>query len=91
MRQYQKTLILYAGYIAECNEWCLPSWIWTNAATIRMYCTTNNLLEAKALADRLAEKQQDCGGWIVRNDYDKHGAIPMLAPNDSAYIAIMHL
>lgn len=78
---------LYAGYIAECNEWCLPSWIWTNAATIRMYCTTNNLLEAKALADRLAEKQQDCGGWIVRNDYDKHGAIPMLAPNDSAYIA----
>lgn len=78
---------LYAGYIAESKEWCLPSWIWTNAATVRMYCTTNRLEDAKILAEKLAAHQQECGGWIVRNDYDKQGAIPMLAPNDSAYIA----
>ncbi len=78
---------LYAGYIAEANQWCLPSWIWTNAATVRMYCSCQMMAEAKYLGDKLAEQQQYCGGWIVRNDYDKKGAIPMLAPNDSAYIA----
>lgn len=78
---------LYAGYIAESKEWCLPSWIWTNAATVRAYCLVGKLEEAKALAEKLAARQQVCGGWIVRNDYDKQGAIPMLAPNDSAYIA----
>lgn len=78
---------LYAGYVAESKEWCLPSWIWTNAAAVRMYCDANNIDDAKALAKKLFEQQQECGGWIVRNDYDMHGAIPMLAPNDSAYIA----
>ena len=78
---------LYAGYIAETQEWCLPSWIWTNAGTVRAYCAIMRLSEAKALADKLAAQQQKCGGWIVRNDYDKQGAIPMLAPNDSAYMA----
>lgn len=78
---------LYPGYIAESKEWCLPSWIWTNAASVRMYCAVNRLEEAKALANKLSDQQQICGGWIVRNDYDKQGAIPMLAPNDSAYIA----
>lgn len=78
---------LYAGYILEKEEWCLPSWIWTNAAIIRMYCITGNVETAKSLAYILASQQLKCGGWIVRNDYDKKGAIPMLAPNDSAYIA----
>lgn len=78
---------LYAGYIGETEEWCLPSWIWTNAATVRAYCANSSLEKAKALADKLANQQQECGGWIVRNDYDKQGAIPMLAPNDSAYMA----
>ena len=78
---------LYAGYIGESQEWCLPSWIWTNAATIRANCANSSIEKAKALADKLAEQQQECGGWIVRNDYDKQGAIPMLAPNDSAYMA----
>ena len=78
---------LYAGYIAESKKWCLPSWIWTNAATVREYCVLGKLEEAKALASKLADRQQECGGWIVRNDYDKQGAIPVLAPNDSAYIA----
>ena len=78
---------LYAGYIGESQEWCLPSWIWTNAATVRAYCSNTSIEKAKVLADKLAEQQQECGGWIVRNDYDKQGAIPMLAPNDSAYMA----
>ena len=78
---------LYAGYIGETQQWCLPSWIWTNAATVRAYCANSSIEKAKALADKLAEQQQECGGWIVRNDYDKQGAIPMLAPNDSAYMA----
>lgn len=79
--------MLYAGYTAEIHEWCLPSWIWTNAASVRMFCATNELENAKDLANKLAILQQKCGGWIVRNDYDRHGAIPVLAPNDSAYIA----
>lgn len=78
---------LYAGYIAESKKWCLPSWIWTNAATVREYCVVGKLEKAKALAAKLASRQLECGGWVVRNDYDKQGAIPMLAPNDSAYIA----
>lgn len=78
---------IYAGYIGESQEWCLPSWIWTNAATVRAYCANSSIEKAKALADKLADQQQECGGWIVRNDYDRQGAIPMLAPNDSAYIA----
>lgn len=77
----------YAGYIAEKDEWCLPSWIWTNAAIVREYCLIGRISEADALAGKLADYQQECGGWVVRNDYDNDGAIPMLAPNDSAYIA----
>lgn len=78
---------LYAGFIEESQKWCLSSWIWTNAAIIRVYCGINEIEKAKELASRLAIMQHDCGGWIVRNDYDKDGAKPMLAPNDSAYIA----
>ena len=77
----------FAGYVLENSEWCLPSWIWTNAALVRMYCSMGDLQKAKDLGEQLAERQQECGGWIVRNDYDKNGAIPVLAPNDSAYIA----
>lgn len=78
---------LYAGYIAEEERWCLASWIWTNAAVVRMYVAVGEIEKAVALADTLASYQQACGGWIVRNDYDKQGAIPVLAPNDSAYMA----
>lgn len=78
---------LFAGYIAENKEWILPSWIWTNAAVVREYCFVGWLEEAKTLAEKLANQQQECGAWIVRNDYDEQGPIPMLAPNDSAYIA----
>lgn len=77
----------YAGYIWDCEEWSLPSWIWTNAALVRMYCKIDKLVEARIIVDRLVKLQQPCGGWVVRNDYNVKGAVPVLAPNDSAYIA----
>lgn len=78
---------LYAGYVAEKNEWILPSWIWTNAASIRVLCSNNEVELAIEVAEELLKRQESCGGWVVRNDYDYQGEIPMLAPNDSAYIA----
>lgn len=77
----------YAGYIAESSEWCLPSWIWTNAAIVRMYCQEGLIDKAIVICELLTDFQHESGGWIVRFDYDKKGKIPMLAPNDSAYIA----
>lgn len=77
----------YAGYVREASAWCLPSWIWTNAAIVRVWCLSGKTAEAIALGEKLMNLQLACGGWIVRNDYDKEGVIPILAPNDSAYIA----
>lgn len=77
----------YAGFICDVDEWCLPSWIWTNAALVKMYCCRGEVQKGKTLADRLLDKQLPCGGWVVRNDYDANGAVPVIAPNDSAYIA----
>lgn len=77
----------YTGYILEKTEWCLPSWIWTDAALVRLFVACGDFDHAKTLCQSLMQRQQDCGGWIVRNDYDSRGAIPMLAPNDSSYIA----
>lgn len=85
--QYRNEGLHYAGYILDCESWCLPSWIWTNAAIVRMYCTIGETEKAKVLSDLLISKQESCGGWIVRNDYDSKGAVPVLAPNDSAYVA----
>ena len=78
----------YAGYILECQEWCLPSWIWTNAALVRYYIRCGSVDEATKLGDIIIAHQEVCGGWIVRNDYSSHGIIPVLAPNDSCYIAL---
>ena len=78
---------LYAGYIMEAKRWCLPSWIWTSAASIRVFVNEDktNLIWDNVF--HLIDYQTNRGGWIVRNDFDSKGAIPMLAPNDSAYIA----
>ena len=85
---YRNAGMHYAGFVQECQQWCLPSWIWTNAALVRYYCSTNQIGKAKELGDRLLKHQQSCGGWIVRNDYAKDGVTPQLAPNDSCYIAL---
>lgn len=77
----------YAGYIKENQRWCLASWIWTNAALVRMYCNIGEIDKAEQICQLFIGRQEKNGGWIVRNDYDERGPIPMLAPNDSAYIA----
>lgn len=84
---YRNSGLRYAGFIRESNRWCLPSWIWTNAAIARMFCRTGEIEKAKDIGELLIGQQKQCGGWVVRNDYDSDGAIPVLAPNDSAYIA----
>lgn len=85
---YRNSGLHYAGYISDnINEWCLPSWIWTNAALVRLYCSKGDIDKAVEIADLLMEQQQECGSWVVRNDYSVSGAIPTMAPNDSAYIA----
>ena len=84
---YRNAGLSYAGYILEADSWCLPSWIWTNAAIVRMNCSYGDLVEARRIADILISMQKPEGGWIVRFDYDDQGAVPIWAPNDSAYVA----
>lgn len=79
----------FAGYILDKKRWCLPSWVWTNAAIVRYYIQTGDIENAVDLADRLLNLQLDSGGWIVRWDFKNpnKGVSPIIAPNDSAYIA----
>lgn len=85
---YRNAGLKYAGYVASGrNTWCLPSWIWTNAATVRYLCSADDVAPAKVLGEKLLSLQQDEGGWIVRSDFTLTDEIPMMAPNDSAYIA----
>lgn len=83
---YRNGGLCYGGYIMDCDSWCLPSWIWTNAAIVRVM-SKENLPQAQKMADKLLSLQCECGGWIVRNDYSETGMIPVMAPNDSAYLA----
>lgn len=85
---YRNSGLHYAGYISDnIHRWCLPSWIWTNSAIVRLYCNKGDIHKAVEIVDLLIKQQQECGGWVVRNDYSAIGAIPTMAPNDSAYIA----
>lgn len=77
----------YAGYVLEKHIPILDSWIWTNAALVRFYVSEGYAEKAKTLALYLEKRQLICGGWVVRNDYDQMGEKPIIAPNDSAYIA----
>jgi len=85
---YRNEGLRYAGYIASGREsWCLPSWIWTNAAIVRYFCSAGEIDRAVQIGARLLAKQDRTGGWVVRSDYTVTGEVPVLAPNDSAYIA----
>lgn len=75
------------GYILEKENWCLSSWIWTSAAVARCYIEFGNVEDATRIADCFVRDQLECGGWLVRYDFSSFGAIPIIAPNDSAYIA----
>lgn len=85
---YRNAGLHYAGYIKECSQWCLPSWIWTNAALVRMYCLYGEISKAEKLGNFIINLQTESGGWIVRNDYTREGVAPQLAPNDSCYIGL---
>lgn len=84
---YKGAGLSYAGYILDKSSWCLPSWVWTSAALVRRYCLEKRQDKAVALGEIFLDLQEECGGWIVRNDYKNGRVIPQLAPNDSAYIA----
>jgi rhamnogalacturonyl hydrolase YesR len=85
---YRNAGLKYAGYIASGRDsWCLPSWIWTNAAIVRYFCEVGDLERAVTIGDVLVSKQEGEGGWVVRSDYTTTDEIPVIAPNDSAYIA----
>lgn len=85
---YRNAGLKYGGYIASGRDsWCLPSWIWTNAAVVRYLCFAGELATAQKVGEILLAKQEPEGGWIVRSDYSAAGEIPVMAPNDSAYIA----
>ena len=55
---YKNGGLHYTGYITDnINEWCLPSWIWTNAALVRMYCNKGKTTNALQITDLLLEQQ----------------------------------
>ncbi len=88
-RGYKNAGLSYAGYIDRMG-WCLPSWIWTNAALVRsplLFTLKEDGSKRQEVADKLLGLQEECGGWIVRNDYETEDVVPVLAPNDSSYIA----
>lgn len=74
------------GYILEKKQWVLSSWIWTSAAIGRYFHGNHFCVEAKDIADAFLRHQEAEGGWIVRHDYESQRIVPMMAPNDSAYI-----
>ncbi|MDY6391850.1 MAG: hypothetical protein SPL80_03330, partial [Bacilli bacterium] len=58
---YRNEGLHYAGFIADCDSWCLPSWVWTNAAIVKLYCELRNVGKAARLADRLIACQCENG------------------------------
>lgn len=84
---YKYSGLSYAGYIGEYQEWCLPSWLWINAAIVRNFCTDEHIDKALEIGEIILKYQLNIGGWIVRNDYGQKYIKPLIAPNDSAYIA----
>jgi len=85
---YRNGGLKYTGFIASGRDsWCLPSWIWTNGAIVRYLCAAGETGQAMRIGERLLARQEPEGGWIVRSDYTVTDEIPVIAPNDSAYIA----
>ncbi len=84
---YRHAGLSYAGFINEYQDWCLPSWIWINGALARCFCTIDQTEKALDIGEQLLKYQTEAGGWVVRNDYGPQNVKPLMAPNDSAYIA----
>lgn len=71
----------------DLGQWCLSSWVWTSAALARYHASVGDLENLARVADTLLSLQLPDGGWVVRHDFVNGLAVPMVAPNDSAYIA----
>lgn len=71
----------------DLGQWCLSSWVWTSAALARYHASVGDLESLARVADALLSLQLPNGGWVVRHDFVNGLAVPMVAPNDSAYIA----
>lgn len=79
---------LYAVCMARPNgQWALSSWVWTSAAVARYQVIKEDYAELSRIADALLSLQLPDGGWVVRHDFVGGRTTPMIAPNDSAYIA----
>ncbi len=53
---------LYAGYIMEARRWCLPSWIWTSAASVRVLINEDRICLLEDVVHHLVECQTNRGG-----------------------------
>lgn len=86
--EYRNGGFHFTGFVGgRVQSWCLPSWVWTNAAIIRMFCAAGEMAKAVSLGEQFLTSQLPCGAWVVRYDYSRNDAMPVVAPNDSAYIA----
>ncbi|MGB4592258.1 MAG: glycoside hydrolase family 88 protein [Coriobacteriia bacterium] len=86
-RGWRNEGLFLTGYVKGSGDWCLSSWIWTSSAIARYYSTIGRTDEVIRIADKFLEEQLPCGGWMVRLDWIDGCAVPLVAPNDSAYIA----
>lgn len=79
---------LYAVCMARpSGQWSLSSWVWTTAAIARYHAMVADHCELSRIVGALLELQLPEGGWVVRHDFVGGRTTPMIAPNDSAYIA----
>lgn len=74
-------------YLRHSSQWSLSNWIWTSAAIARYYASVGDGYNLLRIADALMTHQLSSGAWVVRFDYLSGGTTPIVAPNDSAYIA----
>ena len=85
---YKNNGLFYGGFIgSSVQSWCLPSWIWTNGAIIRYFLATGQLQRGQTLGEKLLLRQEESGGWVVRDEYFNGEAVGIIAPNDSSYLA----
>ena len=84
---YKNSGLAKVAFILDSSQYCLSSWIWTSGKILQHYVENGELDKAKKLANEIIKRQDSSGGWIVRNDILDNNIIPVLAQNDSAYLA----
>ena len=84
---YKNSGLAKVGFTLDSLQLCLSSWIWTSGKILQYYATHGELDKAKQLADNILARQEAVGGWVVRNDILNNRIVPVLAQNDSAFLA----